>query len=90
MTTEEFIPCIDRLSMDKDLAQRLKKLCRAMDPVKFGGQTAVEKQMETDLMFARELVRKTTGANEEENKGEQHILLPLNGGTSKKQIPNVK
>ncbi len=60
MTTEEFMPCIDRLNMDKDLAQRLKGLCRAMDPVKFGSETAVEKQMETDLLFAREFVRKTT------------------------------
>ena len=60
MTTEEFVPSIDRLRIDNDLTQRLKRLCRAMDPVKFGGETAVEKQMETDLFFARDFVRKTT------------------------------
>ncbi len=30
MTTEEFIPRIDRLNMDKGLAQRLRVLCRAI------------------------------------------------------------
>jgi hypothetical protein len=93
MTTEEFIPCIDRLSMDKDLAQRLKKLCRAMDPVKFGGQTAVEKQMETDLMFARELVRKTTQQTDMEDgkdHGELPAIVPMIEKNSKKQIPNLK
>jgi hypothetical protein len=90
MTTEEFIPCINRLPIDNDLAQRLKGLCRSMDPVKFGGGTVVEKQMETDLFFAREFVRKTTLADEEEKKGEQQIMLPPDDGNSKKQIPNVK
>ena len=60
MTTEEFVPTIDRLHIDNDLAQRLKRLCKAMDPVKFGGETAVENQMETDLFFVREFVSKTT------------------------------
>ncbi len=90
MTTEEFMPCIDRLDMDKSLAQRLRRLCRAMDPVKFGGETVMEKQMETDLFFAREFVRKTTLADEAEKTGEQHSVLSPDDGNSKKQIPNVK
>ncbi len=93
MTTEEFVPCIDRLNMDKSLAHRLKSLCRAMDPVKFGSQPAVEKQMETDLMFAREFVKKTTQhidmAGKEEG-GEQNIVLSYNYENTKKQIPNLK
>jgi hypothetical protein len=64
MTTEEFLPCIDRLPIDSDLALRLRQLCRAMDPVKFGGASVMEKQMETDLFFAREFVRKTTQMDE--------------------------
>jgi hypothetical protein len=60
MTTEEFMPCIDRMNIERNLAQGLRGLCRAMDPVKFGGDTVAEKQMETDLFFAREFVRKTT------------------------------
>jgi hypothetical protein len=90
MTTEEFVPCIDRLDMDKSLAQRLRGLCRAMDPVKFGGETVMEKQMETDLFFAREFVRKTTLADEAEKTGEQYSVLSPDDGNSKKQIPNVK
>ena len=70
MTTEEFLPCIDGLDMDNDLAQRLRRLCRAMDPVKFGGDPVVEKQMETDLFFAREFVRKTTPGADAENSTE--------------------
>ena len=93
MTTEEFIPCIDRLNMDKTLALRLKGLCRAMDPVKFGSQPPVEKQMETDLMFAREFVRKTTqqiGMAGKETGGEPNGMLSQNEKNSKKQIPNLK
>ncbi len=59
MTTEEFLPFIDRLPIDNDLAIQLRKLCRAMDPVKFGGATVMKKQMEEDLFFARAFVRKT-------------------------------
>jgi len=93
MTTEEFIPCIDRLNMDKSLAQRLKGLCRAMDPVKFGSETAVEKQMETDLLFAREFVRRTTQGLDKEDKeagGEQNTMISQKFENSKKQIPNLK
>jgi hypothetical protein len=87
MTTEEFIPCINRLNMDKSLAQRLKGLCRTMDPVKFGSETAVEKQMETDLMFAREFVKKTTftvDRNDKEDSMEENPLLSTNYENSKK------
>jgi LPXTG-motif cell wall-anchored protein len=64
MTTEEFLPCIARLPVDRELARQLKQLCRAMDPVKFGGVTAMEKQMESDLFFVRGFVRQTTPAVE--------------------------
>lgn len=60
MTTEEFLPCIDRLAMDRELARQLKQLCRAMDPVKFAGKGVDEKQMEQDLFFVRGFVRQTT------------------------------
>ncbi len=62
MTTEEFVPCIDRLPIDQDSARRLVRLCRAMDPVKFGGLTAEARQMEDDLFFIRGFVRQTTRA----------------------------
>ena len=84
MTTEEFLPCIDRLNTEGDLARRLKQLCRAMDPVKFGGAVAMEKQMEEDLLFAREFVRKTTqeaNVDGSTTNGEKN---------TKEQIPNSK
>ncbi len=59
MTTEEFVPCINRLPLDRELGRQLKQLCLAMDPVKFGGMTTVEKQMEADLLFVRAFVRQT-------------------------------
>lgn len=93
MTTEEFVPCINRLHIDKSLAHRLKGLCRAMDPVKFGSETAVEKQMETDLLFAREFVRRTTQGLDKEDKedgGEQNTMISQKFENSKKQIPNLK
>ena len=73
MTTEEFVPCIDRLHIENDLARRLRGLCRAMDPVKFGSETVVEKQMETDLFFAREFVRKTTPTAGTGNSNEEPV-----------------
>jgi hypothetical protein len=93
MTTEEFVPCIDRLHIENDLARRLRGLCRAMDPVKFGSETVVEKQMETDLFFAREFVRKTTKPANMEDKndhGEQSAIVPMIDKNSKKQIPSLK
>ncbi len=93
MTTEEFVPCINRLHIDKSLAHRLKGLCRAMDPVKFGSETAVEKQMETDLLFVREFVRKTTQHIDMAGKeagGEKNMVLSQNYEKTKKQIPMFK
>ncbi len=62
MTTEELLPCIDRLPVARELARQLKALCRNMDPVKFGSVSTVEKQMESDLSFVRAFVRQTTQA----------------------------
>jgi len=93
MTTEEFVPYINRLHIDKSLAHRLKGLCRAMDPVKFGGETAVENQMEADLLFVREFVQKTTQHIDMAGKeagGEQNMVLSKNYGNTKKQIPELK
>lgn len=68
MTTEEFVPCIDRLPVDRELARQLKQLCRSMDPVKFGGETIIEKQMETDYFFVRGFVRRTTQLQDQDDQ----------------------
>jgi hypothetical protein len=70
MTTEEFLPCIDRLAIDRELARQLKQLCRAMDPVKFAGKRVDEKQMEQDLFFVRGFVRQTTPESAPETEPE--------------------
>mgnify|MGYP001024360833 CR=1 FL=1 len=67
MTTEEFVPCIDRLSLASTLARRLKHLSQAMDPVKFGAEMVSEQQMESDLYFTREFVTQTTAMPAENN-----------------------
>jgi len=93
MTTEEFLPCIDQLNTESDLARGLKQLCRAMDPVKFGGVAAMEKQMEQDLLFAREFVRKTTqqfDIKNEINNEEPSAIAIMDDKNPKKQIPNLK
>lgn len=87
MTTEEFLPCMTELSVGTDLASRLKRLCRTMDPVKFGAETAVEKQMQTDLAFVREFVSKTTpkiDTDDKEDGGGQNNGLSQNNVNSKK------
>lgn len=89
MTTEEFLPCIDGLPVDRELAQRLKNMSRAMDPVKYAGEKLEEKQMEADLFFAREFVRKTTlSIDIEENRdnGNQEETPSQNQQNSNKQI----
>jgi len=69
MTTEEFVPCIARLPLDRELARRLRALCREMDPVKFGDMTTIETQMQTDLALVRDLVRRTTPELDSADRG---------------------
>ena len=84
MTTEEFLPCIDRLPIDRELARQLKQLCRAMDPVKFAGQRVDEKQMEQDLFFVRGFVRQTTQSSDITDE------MDSEKKNSNTQIPSLK
>ncbi|MDM8551518.1 hypothetical protein QUF72_15635 [Desulfobacterales bacterium HSG2] len=60
MTTEEFIPRIEELGIDKELRKNLKELLHATDPIKFAGVYAIESQMKKDLGFVRSFVKQTT------------------------------
>ncbi|MCP4344711.1 MAG: hypothetical protein GY795_04190 [Desulfobacterales bacterium] len=60
MTTEEFLPRVDELKIDRELQQQLKELFRATDPVKFAGARAVQTRMQNDLNFVISFVKKTT------------------------------
>ncbi len=63
MTTEELLPCIDRLEMDRELCRPLKHLFQSADPVKFAGAFAVAKNMQQHLLFAIKLVKETAQEN---------------------------
>ncbi len=76
MTTEEFLPCIGRLPVARDLSRQLKKLCKAMEPVKFAGEKTMEKQMEEDLFFVRGFVRQTTQEADPESPSETSAEPP--------------
>jgi hypothetical protein len=60
MTTEELIPHMDRLELDRDLATAFKAFCRGADPIKFAGATALRDRADRDLVFCRDFVRRTT------------------------------
>ncbi|MEE8400315.1 MAG: DUF4381 family protein [Desulfobacterales bacterium] len=64
MTSEEFIPAIDHLAIDRIHQQNLKALVRSTDPVKFAGHAAGDVQMRDDLDFVRQLVEQTTPVEE--------------------------
>jgi len=70
MTSEEFLPRIDGLSLERELQIQLKELIHRSDPIKFAGASAMERQMQDDLDFAYRLVDQTTrAASASENAG---------------------
>jgi len=67
MTTEELLPKMDRLGIDKKLVQCLKELFHTADPVKFADVHSVSARMESDLAFCRKFVKETTPKQEADN-----------------------
>lgn len=60
MTTEELLPKIDLLSLNREIHQELKELIRATDPVKFAGVPASVNKMREHLFIVRNFVTQTT------------------------------
>jgi hypothetical protein len=60
MTTEEFLPHIEKLELPGELKKGVRALCHSADPVKFAGLSAVQTVMENDLNFVRNFVKQTT------------------------------
>ncbi len=60
MTTEEFLPWIKKIDMDRALGQDVKKLLSTADPIKFAGVNATGVQMGEDLLFVKKFVKDTT------------------------------
>jgi len=60
MTTEEVLPRIDKIDLDRKLRQDVKKLLSTADPIKFAGLHAACDQMGEDLLFVKNFVKCTT------------------------------
>jgi hypothetical protein len=64
MTTEELLPEMDRLGVDRDRATSLKQLFSDAEPVKYAGRFAVVDRMKKDLDLARNFIRETVPADD--------------------------
>lgn len=62
MTTEELLPAVERLAMEKMLKSGIKSFLRFSDPVKFADMSAPPSQKEADINFVRMLVKETSRA----------------------------
>jgi hypothetical protein len=60
MTTEEFLPWIKKIDIDRALGHDVRKLLSTADPIKFAGMKATGDQMGEDLLFVRKFVKDTT------------------------------
>ncbi|MFH0996629.1 MAG: hypothetical protein V1844_14205 [Pseudomonadota bacterium] len=60
MTTEELLPKVDLLGLNREMHQELKELIRSTDPVKFAGVPAAVNKMREHLYFVRNFVTQTT------------------------------
>jgi len=58
MTTEEFAPRLKDLPLAVEDRRKLKALCFAGDTIKFAKGIAIETQMQDDLDYVREIVKK--------------------------------
>lgn len=65
MTSEELLPHMDRLPLDRRLAEAFGTFCRETDPIKFAGAAAHRDQADRNLAFCRDFVRQTTVSIEE-------------------------
>jgi hypothetical protein len=68
MTTEELLPQIKALNLNKDLLDGIVRLCQSADTIKFAGRLPQIRQMEMDLSFARKFIDGTTLKTDTETK----------------------
>lgn len=59
MTTEELLPRVDTLALERDLKRDAKTFLVSCDPVKFAGLPVSRPAMESDLGFVRGFVEKS-------------------------------
>jgi hypothetical protein len=66
MTSEELLPQMDRLPLDRRLTDAFRTFCRETDPIKFAGAAAHPDQPDRNLAFCRDFVRRTAVVSIEE------------------------
>jgi hypothetical protein len=64
MTTEELLPTINDINLDRSLKAGLRSFLISSDPVKFAGHPVSKEKMESDLVFVKNFVKQTTPLNE--------------------------
>ena len=67
MTTEELLPVLEQLGMDRALKQDIRRFILACDPVKFAAVPVVRAAMAADLAFVETFVEKTCPGLREES-----------------------
>jgi hypothetical protein len=65
MTTEELLPRLEVLALEKDLKREVKSFLVACDPVKFADAPTHRSTMTRDLEFVLDFVEKTTASSTE-------------------------
>ncbi len=60
MTTEELVPKIEKLQLDKKMKQGVKDLLHASEPIKFAAQNADKQMIENDFQFVENFVKQTS------------------------------
>jgi len=63
-TSEELMPIIENLSVERDVQRDLKELIRSAEPVKFAASPANQIKMEGDIEFVQRFVKQTTPVEE--------------------------
>jgi hypothetical protein len=67
MTTEELLPIINNINLDRNLKAGFRSFLISSDPVKFADQPVSKEKMESDLAFVKNFVEQTTPLNENDN-----------------------
>lgn len=60
MTSEEFIPAINKLNIENNLQESIRKLILSTDPIKFAKIDTTKDKITADLEFVKQLVNQTT------------------------------
>jgi len=62
MTTEELLPHVETMALEREVKREIKKFLVSSDPVKFAGVAAHRTAMEKDLTFVKAFVEKAAAA----------------------------